>query len=765
MPSNVNAEKATIKIHDAAELAAVKSNAEYELAGDIALGGRWHTLEGISNISFYGNGHQIKNMTAPLFGHLVQSKIMHLRVEARVTRQTERYTGALLRTGIRVTLSGCSVNGTVDGAEYVGGLAGDLSQSTLTNCASVAAISGEQYVGGLVGCVSHSSVTENTNSGQLKAVSRAMYAGGVVGYAQDQSYIADNVNTGPLVGFGFHCLGGIAGGVRDVRVFSGNVNKGMIQGRRFTGGIAGMADSSALERNHNLGPVTCALDNVGGIVGYAFKPPVLIRGNTSAGAVEGQADFTGGICGFAGEGSAIIDNTVSCPTIKGMGSVGRILGGGEALLSNTRVNGQCVVIGPTPPLMYFKESIVTVDNPEYGVNGRHGESFICPEGMTATGIWMLCVPKSAVEISGNEMEAQSNVITPKGQTDDVQPVQGQTVSQVEAGIAVLSRSFEQIVTSLGLGVTALSRVFQTDVEMLQPMLARDRDTLRTLRLLQSTLNAYMEYCDNVDPGDDLDYVSAPAQADPTALLTAKVERVVLKLSAETTQTPLEGVPVTAAYEGFSKTFYSDAEGQAIIEGLPMGTYDVKEDAAPALYLRDSDVHRLIVQDDGEYVWEGRLGLHWGDLIMVTIPHKRDDSALFLHGEIWAAHPEKPAAEASIPPRMPSKPSAAPKYIKTVNQQGRIVDAPRFADTANLLEPDAYAKAAAREVIESVLGAGAQPGAGDPCDPVETNKTNGAIKAIEQSRGRVTHAVGTAKDIVDDGADMATLSLNEGREMQ
>ncbi|MDR2656823.1 MAG: prealbumin-like fold domain-containing protein [Oscillospiraceae bacterium] len=764
MPVNVNAEKATIKIHDAAGLAAVKSNAEYELACDIALGGRWHTLEGISNISFYGNGHQIKNMTAPLFGHLVQSRIMHLRVEARVTRQAERYTGALLRTGIRVTLSGCSVNGTVDGAEYVGGLAGDLSQSTLTNCANVATISGEQYVGGLVGCVSHSSVTENTNSGQLKAVSRAMYAGGVAGYAQDQSYIADNVNTGPLVGFGFHCLGGIVGGVRDVRVFSGNVNKGMIQGRRFTGGIAGMADSSAIERNHNLGPVTCALDNVGGIVGYAFKPPVLIRGNTSAGAVEGQADFTGGICGFAGEGSTIIDNTVSCPTIRGMGSVGRILGGGDALLSNTRVNGQCVVIGPTPPLMYFKESIVTVDNPEYGVNGRHGESFICPEGMAATGIWMLCAPKSTVEVSENETGARerSSVITPEGQTDGGQPVQDQTVSQVEAGIAVLSRSFEQIVTSLGLGVTALSRVFQTDVDLLQPMLARDRDTLRTLRLLQSTLNAYMEYCDNIDPGNDLDYVSAPTRADPTALLAAKVVRVVLKLSAETTQTPLEGVPVTAACEGFSKTFYSDAEGQAIIEGLPAGTYDVKEDSAPALYLRDSDVHRLIVQDDGEYVWEGRLGLHWGDLIMVTIPHKRDDSALFLHGEIWAAHPEKPAAEANVPPRTPSKPTAAPKYIKTVDQRGRIVDAPRFANAAHPPEPDAYAKAAAREVIESVLGAGAQPGAGDPYDQVKTNDT---IQAIERSRGGVAQSADAAEDITDGGADMTALSMNKGREMQ
>ncbi|MDR1598693.1 MAG: prealbumin-like fold domain-containing protein [Oscillospiraceae bacterium] len=717
MPGNTIAEKVTLKIQDAEGLAAMRSGAEYELACDIALGGLWHTLEGLSNIALYGNGHQIRNLTAPLFGHLTQSKVMHLRVEARVARQTERYTGALVRTGIRVTISGCSVSGAVDGAEYTGGLAGDLSQSTITNSANVAVVSGEQYVGGLAGCVSHSSVTENTNSGQLKAQGRAMYGGGIVGYAQDESFIADNTNTGPIVGFQFHGLGGIAGGIRDVRVCSGNVNKGMLQGRRFTGGIAGMADASAIESNHNLGPVSCSLDNVGGIVGYAFKAPVLIRGNTSAGTVEGQADFTGGICGYGGAGAAIIDNIVSCPTIKGMGSVYRVLGGGDARLSNTRVNGQCVVIGPTPPLMYFKESIVTLDNPEYGVNGRHGESFICPEGMSATGIWLQCVPNAKVVVSGNEMAAsnaaqpESRTITPADQSGGPgADTREQTVSEVEAGIAVLSRSFEQIVTSLGLGVTALSRVFQTGVELLQPMLSRDRQTLRTLRLLQSTLNAYMEYCDSVDPGDVVEYASAASQADPDVVLNAKVERVVLKLSAGTTQTPLEGVPVTAYGEGFSRTFYSDAEGQAIVEGLPAGIYEVREDAAPPLYLRDSDAHRLVVRDDGEYVWEGRLGLHWGNLIMVTVPHRRDDSALFLHGEEWAARPDKPAADANIPPRPPSESKPRPRQI--IGQRGRTIITQQVRG-GGALEPDGDAKEAAQRMIESVLGPGAQAGAGDP----------------------------------------------------
>ncbi|MDR0395734.1 MAG: prealbumin-like fold domain-containing protein [Oscillospiraceae bacterium] len=719
MPGNTIAEKVTIKIQDAEGLAAMRSGAEYELAGDIAIGGLWHTLEGLSNIALYGNGHQIKNLTAPLFGHLTQSKIMHLRVEARVARQTERYTGALVRTGIRVTISGCSVNGSVDGAEYTGGLAGDLSQSAISNCANVAIVSGEQYVGGLAGCVSHSSVTENTNSGQLKAQGRAMYGGGIVGYAQDESYIADNVNTGPLAGFQFHGLGGIAGGVRDVRVCSGNVNKGIIQGRRFTGGIAGMADASALEYNHNLGPVSCSLDNVGGIVGYAFKQPVLLRGNTSAGTVEGQADFTGGICGFGADGVTIIDNTVSCPSIKGMGSVYRVLGGGDAMLSNSRINGQCVVIGPAPPLMYFQESPVTLDNPEYGVNNRHGESLICPEGTTATGIWLRCVPSAKLQPSGNAMASQnadqpnSKTITPLEQSGEPvtsEQAQNQTVSEIEAGIAVLSRSFEQIVTSLGLGVTALSRVFQTGVELLQPMLSRDRQTLRTLRLLQSTLNAYMEYCDSVDPGDNLEYTGAPVQADPAATLSAKVERIVLKLSAETTQTPLEGVPVSAVSDGFSKTFYTDAEGQAVVEGLPEGVYEVREEAAPAMYLRDSDTHRLIVRDDGEYVWEGRLGLHWGDLIMVTIPHKRNDSALFIRGEEWAAHPEKPAEDAGVTPR--SRAEAKPRPRQIIGQRGRIIDTSRAASSA-MPEPDGEAKEAARLMIESVLGPGAQAGAGDP----------------------------------------------------
>ncbi|GHU67709.1 hypothetical protein FACS1894184_08070 [Clostridia bacterium] len=668
---NKTIEKTIVKIQDAAGLAAIKNNTECELVGDITLDTDWHSLEGLSNISLYGNGHQIKNLTKPLFGHLTQSKIMHIRIDSRIIEPTERYTGALVRTGIRVTLSGCSVNGAVTGSQYTGGLAGDLSQSTLTNCANSATISGEQYIGGLAGCVSHSSVTENTNSGQLKAEGRAMYGGGIVGYAQDESYIADNVNNGPLVGFQFHGLGGIAGGIRDIRVCSGNVNKGIIKGRRFTGGIAGMADSSALEYNHNLGPVSCSLEHVGGIVGYAFKAPVLIRGNTSAGMVEGRADFVGGICGFAGAGSTIMDNIVSCPTVKGAGNVYRVLGGGEALLSNTRVNGRCIVHGPTPPKMSVAESIVAIDNPEYGAASRHGESFFCPEGMTASGIWMQCVPEESVNISGNEMDAQPSAAASSDQPadqDSSAPAQNQILNEVEAGIAVLTRSFEQIVSSLGLGVTALSRVFQTDVGLLQEMLGRDREALRTLKLLQSTLNAYMEYCDTIDPGDDHEFTSDPSQADASAVLNAKVDRIVLKLSTQTTQMPLEGVPISAVGEGFSKTFYSDAEGQATIEGLPAGTYEVKEDTAPPLYLRDSETHRLTVHDNGGYVWEGRLGLHWGNQIMVTITHRRDDSALFLHGEAWSAHPEDslagaleiPASSSRKPASSSRKPASSPR---------------------------------------------------------------------------------------------------------
>lgn len=717
MPGNVKTDKATVKIHTAADMAAITSGTEYELAGDITLPSRWRTLEGLSGVSLYGNGHLIRGLQAPLFGSLTQSKIMHMRVEANITQQVERYTGALVRTGIRVTISGCSVNGAISGTEYVGGLAGDLSQSTITNSASVATISGEQYVGGLAGCVSHSSVTGNTNSGQLKAVGRAMYGGGIVGYAQDESYIADNINTGALVGYSFHGLGGIAGGIKDIRVFSGNVNKGLVQGRRFTGGITGMADSSAIESNHNLAPVGCTLDNVGGIVGYAFKEPVLIRGNASAGTVEGQADYVGGICGYAASGSTILDNTVSCPQLKGKGSIGRVLGGGEALLSNSRVNGQCIVTGPTPPLMYFKESIITADNPELGVNGRHGESFICPEGMTATGIWMHCVPKSAVAISGNEMEAaaiEDNSIlieTPEPVDPEVQ-----AVNEIEAGIAVLSRSFEQIVTSLGLGVTALSRVFQTELDLLQPVLGRDRESLRTLKLLQSTLNAYMEYCDNIDPGDGGEQTAAPIQADTAAVLSAKVERIVLKLVSDTTQMPLEDVPITvtgkASGAGFSRTFYSDVEGQATIEGLPAGAYSVHEQTAPTLYLRDSEVHNLTVSDSGEYEWDGRLGLHWGNLILVTIPHTRDESALFLHGETWAAHPEKPAADADIPARVSDQDIIKPKLKVGVDQTGRKTRIPHF-DVGGMPLPDDSARAAAQDMLESVLGSNARPGAGDP----------------------------------------------------
>jgi hypothetical protein len=347
---------------------------------------------------------------------------------------------------------------------------------------------------------------------------------------------------------------------------------------------------------------------------------------------------------------------------------------------------------------------------------------------------MQCVPSARVAVTGNEMAAlASNDSKP---VDLTASAADQTINEIEAGIAVLSRSFVQIVTSLGLGVTALARLFQTEATLLSPMLGRDRETLRTLRLLQSTLNAYMEYCDSVDPGDDMEYSTAPTQADPSAVLNAKVRRIIIKLSSETTQMPIEGVPITARCvepaseraKDYTATFYSDPEGQAIIESLPAGIYEVTETAAPRLYLRDSDTHRLIVRDDGEYVWEGRLGLHWGNVVMVTIPHARDDSALFLHGEAWAADPDKHADLNAITPRQRVTNDEKPVTYTAVDSSGNIVHVPRgYTETPP--EPDASDIAAAKAMITSILGEDAAQGAGGlPLSPSQTDEAS-SIKAL------------------------------------
>ncbi|MDR1568895.1 MAG: prealbumin-like fold domain-containing protein [Oscillospiraceae bacterium] len=695
-----------VKITSAQDLASMQNGGEYELDGDIALTAPWKTLEGKKSITIYGNGHKITGLTNPIFGNVAHSKIMHLRIECDMQENGSRNIGAICRYGLQLTLTGCTISGYVGGSKYVGGLAGDLSQSSVTSCTNIAHIKGEEYVGGMCGCVSHSSVTGCNNSGAIRAIGRALYGGGIIGYAMDQSYIADNLNEGSLSDYHFHGCGGIAGGIREVRVFQGNVNKGIINGMRFVGGIVGIADESAIMNNENLMPVNGLADNIGGIVGYAFTQPLLVRENVNAGAVDGERENVGGIVGCAGEGAVIVDNTVSSPSIRGNGNVARVLGKahGAVYLNNTRVYANCLIKGGSHARGIYDDQIVMPDDPNLGANELMGASFIPPDGFKPAGMRMHLEPTEVIA----------------DDRDDA----AKAASTIAAGIKVLSSSFQQITTALSMGLTALSRVFQADAEYIKPLLRQEKEAIRTLRLLNTALGSYVEFMDRMEEQADAETPEERLATDAenpygAPLLTAHINRVVLRMVAENTQQPLAGARIKLHGKGAELTFVSDVEGRVVLEKLPEGEYEVTEQTAPAGYLKDSAVHRLKASADGTVAWDGRLGLRWNNEIIVTVPQSRDDSALFLSGEAWAARPE--AYALGIPPteEKPLAQAGREAAVQSVHveatEQGQ-------SPNDNELEPDAEARELAMSALETMLaGDTAQNGAQETEELIQNAK--------------------------------------------
>lgn len=669
-----------IRITDEQGLADIQSGNEYELGCDIALTATWSSLEEKKSVTIYGNGHKISGLSQPLFGNLAHSKISHIRLECDLHETSSRNLGALCRYGLQLTLSGCTVAGSVSGAKYVGGLAGDLSQSSVTDCTNLAPISGEDYVGGLIGNTSHSSVKGCTNNSPIRPIGRGMYAGGIIGYAMDQSFISDNVNEGSIMEFKFHGCGGICGGLRESRVFQGNINKGIINGARYVGGLVGIAEECCIMYNENLMPVNAIQKNAGGIVGYAYSAPLLVHSNINAGALDSDGENAGGIVGCAGDGVVITDNTVSCPSIRGSSHVARVLGmaEGKVHLKNSRVFGNCMLKGGVHSKGIYNDQIVFPDDPNLGEGKLMGASYVPPDGFKPSGLRMHLEPVEKAEEPQTEEDKERGAIA--------------------AGVKVLSGSFTQITTALSLGVTALARVFQADAEFIKPLLRKEKENIRTLRLLNTSLAAYIEFMDRMEAIADAETPTAAEQVEVdengVPQLTSHIRRVVLHMVSEVTQQPLANTRVTLRKNGADMTFVSDTEGRIVLERLPEGEFEVSEQEAPLGYMKDSAVHHLKASADGTVAWDGRLGLRWNDEIMVTVPHARDDSWLFMTGENWHARPE--VFKANVPVfEAPPEIEAAAESVFSPARRGPFV-------SLEELLPDKEARDIAKTALDKML---------------------------------------------------------------
>ena len=204
-----------------------------------------------------------------------------------------------------------TVSGTEDGEGVVGAVAGyAYGKTVIDNCKVSATVNGtNDNIGGVVGTVSDSRISGCSMDGNVNG---AVAVGGIAGYAYDKTVIDNCKVSGEVTGTGIN-IGGIAGAMSNSTIsncrMDGNVkNTGLTGTGGIVGGISGGGD---IVNCMNTGKVT-GDKSVGGILGCIMGGKTTIGNCSSLGSTAentaGGGCEHGGIVGF-------IDSNVESFTI------------------------------------------------------------------------------------------------------------------------------------------------------------------------------------------------------------------------------------------------------------------------------------------------------------------------------------------------------------------------------------------------------------------------------------------------------------------
>lgn len=172
-----------------------------------------------------------------------------------------------------------TVNGTLSGTEYAGGVAA-INKGTIKNSSNQAGITTTEpvsFAGGIAG-INYNIITGSTNTGSITSASAGSCAGGITG-ASPSGIVSDSVNSGDISGTGDNvqdeyqesCVGGIVGLNYDSEILTSK-NSGKVTSTdsdSYVGGITGL-NNGAVTDSHNSGSVN-GPNYAGGIAGYLFK--------------------------------------------------------------------------------------------------------------------------------------------------------------------------------------------------------------------------------------------------------------------------------------------------------------------------------------------------------------------------------------------------------------------------------------------------------------------------------------------------------------
>ena len=205
--------------------------------------------------------------------------------------------------------TGITFEGSVNGYEWVGGIAGAATDiyneidtvadvAYFDNALNKGSVTGTYYVGGIVGYAVPSSYTKTTSSGKGGSSSSTVYD-------QLDLHVNSSVNEGAIVGVDY--VGGLVGamGVKEKTMtgFTGScANRSKVKGTYYVGGYVGSAEGVTLEGLTNTHEVEGEA-KVGGIAGYAYG----IKNSTNEGKIVSTGVYytgwanTGGVAGSVGD--------------------------------------------------------------------------------------------------------------------------------------------------------------------------------------------------------------------------------------------------------------------------------------------------------------------------------------------------------------------------------------------------------------------------------------------------------------------------------
>ncbi len=258
----------------------------YRMENDIDLTGTTYTEAFIPetfNGIFNGNGHSISNLTiaanldniglfSTLYGSINNLALINNDIGGG------SFVGGMVGYSNYSIISNSYTTGTVNGSNYVGGLAGDAYK--ISNCYTTGTVNGSYYVGGLIGNVG---VISNCHT--IGAAIGISYVGGLAGYG---GVISSSYTTGPVNGWTH--VGGLAG---DGGVISSSYATGSVYGNNLVGGLVGGSDYgyNEISNSYATGNVTGSGDYIGGLIGNNYRST--ISSSYAAGMVTGSNNVGG----------------------------------------------------------------------------------------------------------------------------------------------------------------------------------------------------------------------------------------------------------------------------------------------------------------------------------------------------------------------------------------------------------------------------------------------------------------------------------------